>query len=344
MAAVKYFSNGQPWFDDGPVPNQQTKTNDETFTWWHGHWADHAADDLASPSYDCDPWAIIARRELFRNMGGKPASASQTHWSGWKQEAALLVLMMSREPCGAFSSRPKLTLWNYRAWAALCNWYFWLDPKHRYEFLQDVSAGKCHVWMRVVLAARKNVPEACWNDPTYVNAEWDLMRIQQTGDDPANTLGGTQVAVAKFPPDYVGECDQGSWTRPHTPMCFSGYPSTTSWPVIGLDGVPLAIPGLPLPCTPFPQCIAQAIPIAPCSPMPECLFTLAADAASFVPNAAVTRTAQGGTYLPAKGPTDPPAKAPEDNTWLWIAGGVGGALALALVGLTVRAFSDDRTA
>lgn len=323
MATPRYYSNGQPWYEeDRPVPNQATKTDDTNYQWWHGQWGNaHAPDDPSNPWYESDPWAIIARREMYRNMGGKPFNASAQQIASWKQDAHFLVLMMSREPCGAFSSRPNKAEWDYRSWAALCNWYFWLDPQSRYAFLQDVSKGMCFRWMPVVLEARKNVPKASWNDPTYANSADELFRIQQTGDDPSRTLGGDPgIAHSKWPTDYVSPCDQWA-TAGKTPiMCFSGYPSTTSWPIVGADGIPLTIPGLPVPCTPFPQCLAQAIPaaIAPCSPMPECLFGIASQAASFVPGAAVTRTAEGGTYLPLEegmtvGGTQKPDTSP---SWL----------------------------
>ena len=269
------------------------------------------------------------------------ASKSHQCW----QDAALIVLWMSREPCGAFSSKPRNEyLWDMQAWAAFCNWYFWLSPAARLELLQDISRGACQRWMPAVLEARKNVPPQVWNDKAYAPTEHQAFHILQAGDNPSRGAGDYETVA---PPPYIAQwtspCDARQWGGSGGVMCLSDYPSKISWPVKLPEGVALPVPGLPVPCEPFPQCVAQAIP-APCSPMPSCLFDLVAGAASVVPGAVVTRTAQGGTYLPAEGPTEPPAKAePEDDTWLWIAGGVGGALALAVVGLAVRALSADRT-
>lgn len=346
MAVPKYYSNGRPRFDDNDPPVQADKSDDR-YEWWHGEGdSPHAPEDLSSYFYEQDPWAIVARRECYRNLGGKPPNASKSH-SCW-QDAALIVLWMSREPCGAFSSKPwGEDLWDMQAWAAFCNWYFWLAPQARYELLQDISRGACHRWMPAVLHARKNVPPQVWNDKAYAPSMHFAFNILQAGDDPAHAAGDYEpMSVPPSISEWVSPCDVRQWGGAGGVMCLSDYPSTSSWPVKLPEGVQLPVPGLPVPCEPFPQCVVDSLPALtpPCSPMPSCLYDLAAGAAAVAPGAVVTRTAKGGTYLPAEGPAAPPTKASEpDDTWLWIAGGVGGALALAVVGLAVRAFSADRT-
>jgi hypothetical protein len=211
LGMARYYSNGL-YRDDSRNPPD--RGNDD-FNWWYSSYELPPPQNFDNVTYNTDPIAIIVRRELFRRMGGKPANAAPAQMAEWKRESAQLAYFMGMEPCGAFASSPKTEEWNYQAWAAFANWYWFLDPKYRWELLQDIIAGHCNRWMPVVLEMRKSAPPDTLGDPTYAGG--DRFLVQENGDDPARV--GTKANTTSAPPvgsDWHSPCTLGSL------YCFGG--------------------------------------------------------------------------------------------------------------------------
>lgn len=321
MAQPHYYTNGIPRWDDNQRPNPSDK-QDGPYLWW-----DDVPDNLNDPAWDQEPHAIVARRELFRSMGGKPTNYTPQQMQQWKSDAAALVWYVRNDPCAAFSSKPDNNEgWNWTAWAAFCNWYWWLSPQNRWPLLQDIGAGRCNVWMPVALEMRRRAPPETMNDPLYLWAEqnlgWDSKSVQLSGDDPARFVPVETASTSDYRlprEDYVTPCQIG---MSNPMMCFQGYPANVQWPIVDLSGIPVAIAGIQ-PCTPFPQCVAQYFPPGlpyPCEPWPGCLFNLAESVMGASPNTKMLRTAEGGTYLPVEpdqGPQPaPPPSAKGTPSWV----------------------------
>lgn len=316
-----YFTNGYTR-EDGQEPpdfNQRGRGTQPQYTWWQ--------------LLEWETYRGIARREAYRQGGGKPwlppdpPSEGTFEYADYlkaqhaidnaTREANELVEALDVDPCGVFSSKPTGEDWNIKAFACLANWYFWLSYEGRAQFLYDVKAGNCYRWVSEVFNMQRYCPTGTVNDPAYTA----FLSSQLAGDDPAN------MNVA--------------WN----PM--GGNKSFSPWPVVAANGQPIALPGLPTPCAPFPQCLASALPPGlptPCSPWPDCAFDIAAQLAKAVPGARVVSTAEGGVYAPkpgqqvtygdtiAPGPAEAAAKA---SAAPYFIAGLLGVTGIVLVGMAV---------
>jgi hypothetical protein len=327
----RYYSNGTMRNDDKGPPNR------DEFSYWFGPSVGSqmfdAPEDFNNPYYDTDEHAIIARREAYRRMGGKPANASAQQIAELKRESAQLVWFVANDPCAAFASTPPGERENHQAWAAFANWYWWLDPKYRWDLLRDILSGNCDRWMPVVLEMRKYAPAETMEDISY----WpgDAALIRHVGDDPKVT-SATPPPMA-HPPQIGGSdanpCDN-TWNTPA--WCLAGDYKQPAWPVVGPDGLPLAIPGFPMPCSPFPGCLLDMLPAGvptPCTPWPACAYDVAAAFAKATPGALVTRTSEGATYTPNEAPVEPEEPSKTSSYVLPVLLGVTAVATLAFAGV-----------
>jgi hypothetical protein len=334
MASPHFYTNGdQRWGDN--YPNQADKSGDDGYQWWYGQFGNaEVSENLDSPHWDSDVHAIIARRELFRSMGGKPKTFTPQQMAQWKRDAAAFVYFLAKDPCGAFCSKPKQEPENFRALAAFANWYWFLAPSARWELLQDIQSGQCDRWMPVVLAMRAKTPAATRDDPTYQGG--DMFRVQQTGDDPDYYLTGQPgVVTSDWGKNYENPCANPTPGVATPLLCFQDQ-YVSPWPILWPSGQPVAIPGFPAPCQPFPECVIASLPPglpAPCMPWPRCAFDAAAALAGMTPGAQVMRTSAGNMYVPAASLQDTAASAAKSSSTPYIIAGLLGVAGIVLVGL-----------
>ena len=244
----------------------------------------------------------IAAREMARMYGFNPPNASKL-----RADAAEIVEALDRDPAGVYSSKPCGEPWNWPAVACFMNWYAWLNDDARAQVRSDILSGSEKTWAYWAMRMKELCPAEVKGDPTYQGSGFGM------------------AGTTEFDP---------SWNRKGLAADRPVGPTPQAWPLLDhVTGSLAAIPGLPSPCQPFPQCALGVVP----SEVVEPFVDAAAQLARNVPTLSATRSPGGrGDYdgqpaLPAEevdaGEGDDESKS---ETWKWVAAGAG---VLALAGL-----------
>jgi len=237
----------------------------------------------------------IAAREAARMWGWAPPDDSVI-----RKAASELANMMAGEPKHVYSGKPVGEPWNWPAWACFCNWYFWLRPEYREELNKDIRAGDAHKWAHWAMHFQSLCPADVSTDVAYVTGNPELISEWSPGwrrNVPSAPSASQAAALAAV---YAGG-----------PPPWAPHP----WPIIPMipGAQPPPIPGMPAPCTPFPDCLH--LPFAPCQPIPECLWDYARAVAATSPALAMASGPDGwGVYHSAE-ITAPPASEPKKASW-----------------------------
>lgn len=248
----------------------------------------------------------IAAREAARMWGFNPPNADQI-----RKESIELIDLLSRDEGGVYCKKPCGEQWNWPALACFCNWFFWLNDAARAQVKSDIASQDWPTWAFWAMHFQQSCPNEVRNDPTY------------------GTTYASSPQASALPP---------AWDRKGIASSEPLGPTPHPWPLLSLGEGSTALPGMPPPCEPFPQCVTEVLGFglpAPCEPFPQCAVDAARALAATNPALAVTMDAQGRGDYQSAGAQARGAKE-KSSVLPWVVAGAAGALALGAIVYVAR--------